>query len=117
MPGACGAPVGTAFKGENCVQVGIQTTDWAASVEVAPGEVSVLSTKDAEDVKLEVAPARGMDVAGGKGVPVSRTVKGGPAGVFIDGRGRPLTLQDDPADRIAKIDKMNRTLKLYPELG
>jgi len=52
--------------------------------------------------KLVLEPAqRSVDVGAGPGKAVERTARGGHAGLMLDGRGRPLMLPEDPAERVA----------------
>jgi hypothetical protein len=52
------------------------------------------------EISLEPAQ-RSVDVGAGPGKPVKRTVRGGHAGLMLDGRGRPLALPEPPAERVA----------------
>ena len=52
--------------------------------------------------KIALEPAqRSVDVGAGPGKPVERSVRGGHAGLMLDGRGRPLALPEEPAERVA----------------
>ena len=113
--GTCVAPVGTGSTGVPCVLVEADYNGARIRRDIPFGSLAVLSTKNAESVTLTVTPARGFDVGAGKGSAVSKVVRGGTVGIVVDTRGRPLTLPDSAADRIARLGAWNRELNLYPE--
>jgi hypothetical protein len=49
----------------------------------------------------------------GPGKPVSRTVRGGPVGLLLDARGRPLKLPEAVADRRACLQAWNAAVGVF----
>ncbi len=115
--GPCVAPVGTGSSGSRCVTVKAKAGDTEWMHEAVVGELISISTGEAEEVVLEVSPSRGFDVGAGRGVPVTRTVRNGPLGVIIDGRGRPLGIPEETAERVRSLQHGYRALDVYPESG
>ncbi len=113
--GPCVAPVGTGSAGASCVKVKAKAAGVEAVYEASVGELAAIPTGEADEVVLEVAPARGFDVGAGRGAPVTRTVRNGPVGVIIDTRGRPLHLAAADAERVEMLQRGYRALDIYPE--
>jgi hypothetical protein len=57
---------------------------------------------------------KGFDAGAGPGQAATREITGGPVGLILDGRGRPLRLPADPAARVQKLKHWNRALGVYP---
>jgi len=55
-----------------------------------------------------------VDVGAGRGESLSREVRGGVAGLLLDGRGRPLELPADQRARLQALTKWQRAVDLYP---
>ena len=68
-----------------------------------------------ETAEVEVSPVRGVDLGGGSGKTVKRTVKGGTVGIILDARGRPLTLPDEDEARREAVRRTIDAIQLYPE--
>ena len=113
--GSCVAPVGTGSPGAPCVKVKATSEGMEAVYEAPVGELAAIPAGDADEVILEVSPARGFDVGAGRGVQVTRTVRNGPVGVIIDTRGRPLHLPAAAAERVAALRRGYQALDIYPE--
>ena len=76
-----------------------------AQAEVKYGSLELLPLADGQSAKLTLQPSRGADVGFGPGRSGTVRVSGGAMGVVIDGRGRPLTLPEDPGRRREMIKK------------
>jgi uncharacterized protein (TIGR01319 family) len=117
--GTCIAPTGTGKTSERCFSYRLvypdgQTVDGS----LACGDLCRLSLADGQEAQLELTPKKGKTGFGfgaGRGKTVSVTVKGGVVGLILDARGRPLSLAQDEATRIAQLQAWNRALELYPE--
>ncbi|RMG22375.1 MAG: methylaspartate mutase [Armatimonadetes bacterium] len=96
------APVGTGKEGEPCLKVsgGINET-------LTFGEIRLIPLGLGETVEVTLDPAKGFDVGAGKGKRLTATLEGGVGGVFLDCRGRPLSIPSDPA---ARREWVRRTL-------
>ena len=86
-----------------------------ASGEMTWGEVRMIDLPIGETAEVEVSPVRGVDLGGGPGKSVTRTVKGGPVGIILDARGRPLTLPDEDEARREAVRRTIDAIQLYPE--
>lgn len=115
--GTCVAPIGQGREGDKCADYQITFEGGRApeSGTLPFGELRLLSLATEERTKIELRPAKQVDVGEGRGVPVTREVKGGVAGLLLDGRGRPLQLPADPQARIKALTKWHQAVNLYPE--
>lgn len=109
--GTCIAPVGRGREGQACVQVRFEGED----IAVACGEVRLIPLPEGRQVEAHIEPARGFDVGAGGGRPITATLGGGVVGLIIDGRGRPIVLPDDPAERREKAARWERAMGMYPD--
>lgn len=109
--GTCIAPVGRGREGQPCVQVRLDGQD----IAVARGELRLVPLAEGQEVEAHIEPARGFDVGAGRGRPLTATIAGGVVGFIIDGRGRPLTLPEDPTERRAKVAEWERAMDMYPD--
>jgi hypothetical protein len=113
--GSCIAPVGSGRVGDRCMTVTVRGPGERAEIEVAVGEMKLIALPADERVEVTVEPARGFDAGEGRGRPVEATVAGGTVGLILDGRGRPLRLPADDAERVHAIRSWERALGVYPE--
>ena len=86
-----------------------------ASGEMTWGDVQMIELGIGETAEVEVSPVRGVDLGGGSGKTVKRTVKGGTVGIILDARGRPLTLPDEDEARREAVRRTIDAIQLYPE--
>jgi len=106
---------GRVRDGQPCFSVEFRAPGRSERYEVLFGELKRVPLDVGERATVTALPARGFDVGGGPGQPVTREISGGEVGLILDGRGRPLTLPDDPALRVRKLSAWNRALDVYPE--
>ncbi|MBD3176634.1 MAG: methylaspartate mutase [Armatimonadia bacterium] len=111
--GNCIAPVpAKARPGDVLAQVTLA----GKTHEVIAGEMLLIPSTGQEKTEVTVEPARGVDVGEGRGQTVTRTIRDdGVVGTVLDGRGRPLDLPEDPAERRELLWKWIRALDIYPE--
>jgi uncharacterized protein (TIGR01319 family) len=113
--GTCVAPVGKPPR--SGVLATIRLGD-RGSEELKVGDLRRLELGDEERLEATIEPARGIDVGGGPGQPVTRTLRGGVCGLVFDGRGRrPLPVPDEAAARVRAAERWGRELELYPEMA
>lgn len=100
------APVGTVREGALATvsATGDLTLD---AVPILPGGLSLVPLATGQSATLTITPARGVDVGAGKGRERTVEIRGGVVGLVLDGRGRPLKLPDQPAERIAALRRWN----------
>jgi hypothetical protein len=98
--GSVVAPVVSAAQGATILR-GQLTYDngTETKTELKFGSVEVLPLPNGQAAKLVLQPASHADVGFGPGRSGTVTVSGGALGVVFDGRGRPLALPADPAQR------------------
>ncbi len=115
--GTCVGPIGQGKDGDRCAEYTI-TFEGNRVPETGTltfGDLRLLPLANGEQAKAEIRPAKQVDVGEGKGVPVSRTVRGGVVGLLLDGRGRPLQIPTDPRARLAALTKWHQAVDLYPK--
>lgn len=84
--------------------------------EMAAGEIVSIPLGVGEEAEVTVTPAREMDAGAGRGRPVVKRVRGGAAGLILDGRGRPLRLPAEEGERLAALRRWSSALGLpYPD--
>jgi uncharacterized protein (TIGR01319 family) len=111
--GTCVAPVGTAKRGPPLtieLTIGGSTT----KLSLAAGELQHLALGAGEEARAVLTPARGVDVGGGPGERVERTLRGGVVGLVFDGRGRPMTIPAARAARVRVNEAWTGAMDLYP---
>ncbi|MEO5989159.1 MAG: glutamate mutase L [Candidatus Eisenbacteria bacterium] len=110
------APIGPGKVGQACITVEWKPEgDATQSRKVPYGELALVAVPAEGNLQLTVTPERGFDMGGGKGKPVSRTVRGGVVGLMIDTRGRqPFTIPTEARARIDKLRVWNRAMNMYP---
>jgi uncharacterized protein (TIGR01319 family) len=97
----CVAPWGLGRPGRPCLTVGLEGEGNGRRERVAAGELRRLELETGRRARLVVEPERGFDVGAGPGRARTVDVTGGPCGVIVDCRGRPLAPAEDPAARRA----------------
>ncbi len=113
--GAVIAPVGNDTWGKPCVSVEIARAGGATAQQRVPaGELVLLPLGEHEEAEVTIVPSKRFNLGAGAGKAVTRRVRGGVVGLMIDTRGRPLHLPDDPATRIAALQRWNTALGAYP---
>ena len=58
-----------------------------------------------EKAEVTVRPSRNFDMGVGSGKPVTKQARGGVTGIVLDGRGRPLVIPQNDAERIEAMRK------------
>ena len=82
------------------------------------GEIIRLELGLGEEAEVRLSPTSSrVDVGAGRGRPVEAKVKGGPAGIILDGRGRPLRHTDDPERRVTENQQCMKTFGLETPSG
>lgn len=97
--GHCIAPVGTGKEGDPCVRVKGEGID----VSVPYGSIKVIPFERYKRGTFTIEPARGFDVGAGKGKDRTVELEGGLVGIIVDARGRPLNIELDTPNRVAKL--------------
>ncbi len=103
------APVGQGRPGAEAVRVTLTAPDGEKTeVKASAGEIVRLPLPAGVRATAIIQPARGYDVGGGgSGQGLEAEVEGGPLGVIVDARGRPLP---DPAQMPNRSESVRRWL-------
>lgn len=89
--GTCVAPVGPFRTGRLCLSYVLTRANGAKEQgEARCGDLEVIPLAASEAARLELFPGRGFDAGAGPGKRWAADISGGPVGVVIDCRGRPL---------------------------
>jgi len=111
--GTCVAPVGQGKAGAICATYEIDLPGGKESGQLRVGDLLRFLLAAEEEAKVVVQPARGWDAGAGRGQELRTAVKGGVAGLILDGRGRPIQIVENEEERLAQIENWNRILDLY----
>jgi uncharacterized protein (TIGR01319 family) len=116
--GSCIAPKGTTKYGDPVCDYSIDFGGGRVeSGTLKFGEMKLL--KDfpvGAEARAEVKPQKKFDVGDGPGKPVTRTVRGGVVGLVLDGRGRPLALSTDNAQRVKQLLEWGEVMGSYTDV-
>ena len=114
--GTCVAPSGRGKAGQPCFSYRLVSPDGQiVDGDLSCGSLERLSLADGQEARLELSPKRGFDFGAGAGKTLSAPVVGGPVGLVLDARGRPLDLGQDEAERTAQLRAWQTALELYPD--
>lgn len=82
------------------------------------GEMKLFSElKVGEEGVLEANPTRAFNIGDGRGKALQKRVKGGVVGVVLDGRGRPLRMNEDRAARRKQLLEWGEIMGSYADLS
>ncbi|MGA1632418.1 MAG: glutamate mutase L, partial [Phycisphaerales bacterium] len=112
--GACVAAKGEGKVGKPCFRFSISGGGLSEKGQVAVGDLLRFPLGPGEVAMVEVQPERGFDCGAGPGKAISREVRGGTVGLILDGRGRPLLLPEETAERRASLRRWFAAMDLYP---
>lgn len=112
--GTCIAPIGQGKTGTPCLTYDINLPTGKQSGQLLVGDLLRFPLLADQEATLTLTPERGWDVGAGVGQAHNTTVKGGEAGLVLDGRGRPIIFPEDNAQRVLQISKWSDLLELYP---
>lgn len=118
--GTCVAPVGDSKvkSGEPCLTWELQVDDDPAGNAQGSldfGSLELIALADGQQADLLIRPTRGWDVGAGAGQELRARVRGGVVGLVLDGRGRPIHMPEDPAERRQCLRRWDAALSLYSE--
>jgi len=114
--GTCIAPIGQGINGQTCADYVVTFQSGQTSVQgtLAFGELKLIALGNTERAAVTMRPVKSVDLGEGKGVAVTKNVRGGAVGLLLDGRGRPLQLPTDATARVKALIRWNRAVGLYP---
>ncbi len=106
------SPVSNAKSGVPVVRVRIQYENGQQhTATIHQGNIQKLPLAIGQKAKLYIDPLQRADIGSGRGKSISRGVIGGPFGIVVDARGRPLNLADNPARRRAQLQTWLSAMK------
>ena len=112
--GTCIAPIVQGKIGAPCTQYEIGLPGGTQSGTLNIGDLLHFPLNADEDAHLTLQPERNTDAGVGPGRELNTTVKGGTAGLILDGRGRPIAFAENQSERVDQISRWSETLNLYP---
>ncbi len=115
MLGSCIAPVGATKGKAPLAHVSIDHPEGKRDIEILPGTLDSIPLPAEATAQAKISPAKHVDVGNGPGNPVEVELKGGEAGILLDGRGRPLQIAKTPSERVESITRWSAALDLYPK--
>jgi len=100
-------PVGTAGEGDLVLRARLKYPDkQTLTLDVTYGSIEVIPLEAGQKATLELRPTRQFDIGWGRrGRGAVAEVDGGPLGIVIDARGRPLALPEGEDDRRRVLQK------------
>ena len=115
--GTCIAPVGKLNNSEKILNVNLEFKNGdKKNIDIAFGDLIRIKV-GYEKVKAILTPGKSVDVGAGFGEQINTDIYGGQVGIIIDGRGRPLKINQSSSKRIADLKKWSDAVDEYPELG
>jgi len=100
--------------GKTCFKYEL-TGDRTASGEIRGGQMELLPLEEHETATITLTPSRGIDLGEGPGKKVQKPVRGGPVGLILDGRGRPLSLPEERSSCQTTVKGWLDALDVYKE--
>ncbi|MDG1847298.1 MAG: glutamate mutase L [Candidatus Marinimicrobia bacterium] len=115
--GTCIAPVGKLNNSEKILNVNLEFKNGdKKNIDIGFGDLIRVKV-GYEKVKATLTPGKSVNVGAGFGEQINTDIYGGQVGIIIDGRGRPLQIDQSSSKRIADLKKWSDALDEYPELG
>jgi uncharacterized protein (TIGR01319 family) len=115
--GTCIAPVGKLNNSEKILNVNLEFKNGEKeNIDIQFGDLVRIKV-GYEKVKATLTPGKSVDVGAGIGEQINTDIYGGQVGIIIDGRGRPLQIDQSSSKRIADLKKWSDAVDEYPELG
>ena len=115
--GTCIAPVGKLNNSEKILNVNLEFKNGdKKNIDIGFGDLIRIKV-GYEKVKATLTPGKSVNVGAGFGEQINTDIYGGQVGIIIDGRGRPLQIDQSSSKRIADLKKWSVAVDEYPELG
>ena len=114
--GTCIAPKGAMANEE--IALRYRCTINGATLEggIPFGTMKVIPLEPQGTAKLELTPAKGLDIGRGMGKSREATADGGIVGLIFDCRGRPISIPENPVMRRVKLLEWFNALSAYPKI-
>jgi uncharacterized protein (TIGR01319 family) len=114
--GTCIAPIGQGPNGERCADYEVVLPDGRTEKGTLNfGDLKLYRLARDQQASVTMQPAKQVNLGEGAGQPITRTVRGGVAGLLLDARGRPLQLPREQTARVAALMRWYQAVDLYPK--
>ena len=114
--GTCIAPIGQGQNGERCADYEVVLPDGGTEKGTLNfGDLKLYRLARDQQASVTMQPAKQVNLGEGAGQPITRTVRGGVAGLLFDARGRPLQLPREQTVRVASLMGWYQAVDLYPK--
>ena len=111
--GTCVAPVGIADQGDIILSFKLNLPSGCLESELKIGQIRCFPLQEDEVADVELMPAKGFNLGGGKGQKITVRVSGGVVGLVIDARGRPLNIDPDKEKRVLQLREWQKAMSIY----
>jgi uncharacterized protein (TIGR01319 family) len=117
--GSCIAPKGQTRFGDTVMEYNIEMSDGKTiSGTLKYGELKLFPEFGVgQEAMVEAKPSKRFDVGDGPGRVWKKPVRGGVVGLVLDGRGRPLGLNPDHAERRKQLLAWGAEMRSYADLS
>lgn len=110
------APAGLATGNAKVMDVILEMPDGKTRNEaITWGQIKLIPLPERTIINVAIKPAKGFDMGSGERKELKAQVEGGVVGLILDGRGRPLRLPENQADRKGLVLDWWQSLGLYHE--
>ena len=111
--GSCVAPVGSGKQGSVCASYELSLPDGGKSGELKVGDLLRFPLAAEEQAEVVVRPSKNWDVGAGPGQEMRVVAEGGVAGLILDGRCRPIQVDEKEEVCLAQVEAWSSALDLY----
>ncbi|SHK23016.1 conserved hypothetical protein [Anaerobranca californiensis DSM 14826] len=113
--GTCVGATGNIKIGSPALKIRYSVNGKLMEEVVEGGSIKLIPCQD--KLEVEIHPAVGIDVGNGKGKVLKKELRGGVCGIFLDCRGRPLTIASEPKQRAKQLLTWFKQVNLYPMIS
>ena len=113
--GTCITPIGKVKNGSTVLKIKLTFANGEKiEKELKRNELHRIKA-DYEEITVELIPHKKMDIGSGIGETIKTTIYGGLVGIILDGRDRPISIPNDPTDRLSYLKSWSDALNEYPQ--
>ena len=113
--GTCITPIGKVKNGSTVLKINLTFANGEKiEKELKRNELHRIKA-DYEEITAELIPHKKMDIGSGIGETIKTTIYGGLVGIVLDGRDRPISIPNDPTERLSYLKSWSDALNEYPQ--
>ena len=113
--GTCITPIGKVKNGSTVLKIKLTFANGEKiEKELKRNELHRIKA-DYEEITAELIPHKKMDIGSGIGETIKTTIYGGLVGIVLDGRDRPISIPNDPTERLSYLKSWSDALNEYPQ--